>query len=153
MPDMPSDEVRFYDPRNGPFRALSNLYHRVLEFEGIHYATPEHAYQAAKPKDAAVRVWIIAAPTPELSAAAGDALQPHEISNGWNETHVPLMERIVRAKFQAPDLRTLLLSTGEAKLVEWSPVDNPVARFWGEFEGKGENTLGRILMRLRQDLR
>jgi predicted NAD-dependent protein-ADP-ribosyltransferase YbiA (DUF1768 family) len=46
-----------------------------------------------------------------------------------------------------------LLSTGTAKIVEWAPEDSAVARFWGEYEGIGENTLGIMLMRLRDELR
>jgi predicted NAD-dependent protein-ADP-ribosyltransferase YbiA (DUF1768 family) len=64
------------------------------------------------------------------------------------------MARIVRAKFlEHVDLLRLLLSTGTAKIVEWAPEDSAVARFWGEYEGVGENTLGVMLMRLRDELR
>jgi ribA/ribD-fused uncharacterized protein len=147
-------DVRFYDPRHGTFAGLSNLHPRPLTFEDVVYATPEHAYQAAKARDPLVRDWLISAPTPELVAAAGDALQPSEITAGWEDKHVALMERIVRAKFvEHPDLLALLLSTGDAKIVEWAPRDDAAARFWGEFEGQGLNMLGRLLMKLRDEHR
>ncbi len=146
--------VKFYDPRNGDFAGLSNLHPRPMTFEGIRYASAEHAYQAAKARDPVIRAWLMAAPTTELVAVAGDALAADEIVPGWNAQHVALMARIVRAKFlEHADLLQLLLSTGDAKIVEWAPEDSAVARFWGEYEGMGENTLGLMLMRLRDTLR
>lgn len=146
--------IKFYDPRLGAFAGLSNLHPRAVTVDDVSYATPEHAYQVAKARDLAVRNWLAAAPTPELVAAAGDALAEHETVEDWHATHVAAMEKIVRAKFdQHADLRTLLLSTGTAKIVEWAPEDSPVARFWGEYEGLGRNTLGTLLMRLRDEYR
>jgi ribA/ribD-fused uncharacterized protein len=150
----PMKNVQFYDPRYGAFAGLSNLHPRPLTFNDVVYATPEHAYQAAKARDPRVRDWLIAAPTPELAAVAGDALKSSEITEGWEDQHVALMERIVRAKFaEHPDLLDLLLSTGNAKIVEWAPEDGAIARFWGEFEGQGSNVLGRLLMKLRDEHR
>ncbi|HVY99724.1 MAG TPA: NADAR family protein [Dongiaceae bacterium] len=147
-------EIRFFDPRHEPYSGLSNLFERPLELDGIPYLTAEHAYQAAKARDALVRAWIMAAPTPELSAVAGDALAAEQTVPGWSGDHVRVMSRILRAKYdQHPDLKDLLLSTGEAKLVEWSPQDGAIARFWGEYQGQGENTLGRMLMELRAGYR
>src|SRR5260370_32316820 len=91
----PMKNVRFYDPRHGTFAGLSNLHPRPLTFEDVVYATPEHAYQAAKARDPLVRDWLTSAPTPELAAAAGDALQPSEITAGWDDKHVALMHRSV----------------------------------------------------------
>ena len=146
--------VKFYDPREGPFAALSNLHPRPVTFQGLVYATAEHAYQVAKARDPRVRNWLMAAPTPELVAVAGDALPPDAIICGWEDVHVTLMAQIVRAKFlEHFDLRKLLLSTNDAKIVEWAPKDSSVARFWGEYEGLGYNTLGLMLMRLRDELR
>jgi len=38
-------------------------------------------------------------------------------------------------------------------LIEAGTTNNAVNRFWGEVDGKGENTLGKLLMELREDLR
>jgi ribA/ribD-fused uncharacterized protein len=145
--------IKFYDPRMGAFCGLSNLHPRPMTFDGVVYASAEHAYQAFKARDPAVRAWLMAAPSPELVAAAGDALPPDDVAPDWAENHVALMDRIVRAKFlEHADLRQLLLSTGAAKIVEWAPEDSEVARFWGEYDGIGQNTLGVMLMRLRDEL-
>ncbi len=64
------------------------------------------------------------------------------------------MRGVLRAKFtQHQDLRELLLSTGDARLVESAKTDNPVNRLWGEVNGKGKNMLGVLLMELRSELR
>lgn len=63
------------------------------------------------------------------------------------------MRSVLRAKFtQHEDLRSLLLSTGEASLVESATVDNAVNRLWGEVNGEGKNMLGIMLMELRAEL-
>jgi ribA/ribD-fused uncharacterized protein len=144
------NEIRFFDPRREIHSGLSNLFERPIELDGIPYLTAEHAYQAAKARDPQIRAWLMAAPTPELSAIVGDALTAEQTVPGWNDRHVDVMSRILHAKYdQHADLRALLLSTGDAKLVEWAPEDGAVARFWGEFQGRGENTLGKMLMGLR----
>ncbi|MBD1554813.1 NADAR family protein [Pseudomonas typographi] len=147
------NEIRFYDPRHGEFCALSNLHPRALEYAGQRYATAEHAYQVLKARPA-LREWLMAAPTAELVAAAGDALAPEQTVDHWYEDHVKIMTGIVRAKFdQHPDLRALLLGTQNARLVEWAPDDSEVARYWGEYQGQGHNVLGKILMGLRHEYR
>lgn len=63
------------------------------------------------------------------------------------------MRKVLRAKFtQHEDLKQLLLSTGEARLIESPKTDNAVNRIWGEVNGKGKNMLGVLLMELRSEL-
>jgi ribA/ribD-fused uncharacterized protein len=60
------------------------------------------------------------------------------------------MREAVLAKFQQhAELRQLLLSSGEAKLVEHTENDD----YWGDGgDGSGRNMLGRILMEVRSEL-
>ncbi len=60
------------------------------------------------------------------------------------------MFKAVRAKFtQHPDLRARLLATGNAELVEHTKND----AYWGDGgDGTGENMLGKILMKVREEL-
>lgn len=57
----------------------------------------------------------------------------------------------VRAKFtQHEDLKQVLLSTGDAILVEHTSND----RYWGDGgDGTGRNALGKILMQVREEIR
>jgi ribA/ribD-fused uncharacterized protein len=64
---------------------------------------------------------------------------------------IGIMREAVEAKFRQHDeLRTVLLATGDAKLVEHTDNDD----FWGDGgDGSGRNELGRILMAVREALR
>jgi ribA/ribD-fused uncharacterized protein len=147
-------EIRFYRASERPWGAFSNLYRREVEFEGETYATSEHAYQAGKARKPEVRAWLVSAPTPALLAMAAHGLYYWDIAPGWSLTKFDRMRRVLRAKFtQHDDLRALLQSTGDARLVESATVDNEVNRLWGEVNGRGRNMLGELLMELRASLR
>ena len=68
----------------------------------------------------------------------------------WESVKVAMMRKAVRAKFtQHDDLRHILLSTGDARIVEHTENDS----YWGDGgDGKGKNMLGRILMEIREEL-
>jgi len=146
--------IGFYRANEKPFGAFSNLFKRSIEFEGTQYPTSEHAYQAGKALKPAVRQWILAAPTPALAAMAAHGLYTWDVVPDWASVKFDRMRAVLRAKFtQHPDLAELLLSTGEARLVEVGTVNNAVNRLWGEVQGRGENMLGQMLMELRTELR
>ena len=77
----------------------------------------------------------------------------HEVPlrSDWDAVREPLMQAACRAKFtQHARLRRELLASGDRLLVHLSNSD----RFWGGTEdGRGENRLGHILMRLRSEFR
>jgi ribA/ribD-fused uncharacterized protein len=148
------DEIRFYRASEKPYGAFSNLYRRAIEFEGEVFPTSEHAYQAGKARKREVRDWVLSAPSPALVAMAAHGLYYWDIAPGWSRTKFDRMRGVIRAKFtQHEDLRELLLSTGDARLVESATVDNEVNRLWGEVNGEGRNMLGQLLMELRAELR
>ena len=68
----------------------------------------------------------------------------------WKEIKDSVMELALRIKFQNKVLCEKLLNTGNSELVEgnwWGDT------YWGVCEGKGENRLGKILMKIRDELR
>lgn len=147
-------DIKFYRANEEPYGRFSNLYKRPIEFEGQTYATSEHAYQAGKARKPEVRDWILAAPSPALVAMAAHGLYWWDIRSDWSKIKFDRMRDVLRAKFgQHEDLRQLLLSTGEARLVESATVDNAVNRTWGEVNGVGKNMLGNLLMEVRSELR
>ncbi len=147
-------EIHFYRANEKPYGAFSNLCRRPVVFEGREYPTSEHAYQAGKAVKESVREWILSAPSPALVAMAAHGLYTWDIAPDWSKVKFDRMRRVLRAKFtQHQDLRDLLLSTGDARLVESAKTDNPVNRLWGEVNGKGKNMLGVLLMELRSELR
>jgi len=147
------EEIKFYRANEKPYGAFSNLYRREITFEDEVFATSEHAYQAGKARKKTVRDWILSAPTPGLVAMAAHGLYTWDINSNWSKVKFDRMRHVLRAKFsQHEDLRELLLSTGQARLVEAGTVDNSVNRVWGEVNGKGQNMLGVILMEIREEL-
>ncbi len=149
-----SKEILFYRSSEKPYGAFSNLYRRQITFEGQSFATSEHAYQAGKARKPKVNAWLMAAPSPALLAMAAHGLYYWDITPGWSRIKFDRMRQVLQVKFTLHlDLRDLLLSTGNARLVESATVDNPVNRLWGEVSGVGKNMLGVMLMELRDELR
>ncbi len=147
-------EILFYRANEKPYGAFSNLHKRTIFFEDREYPTSEHAYQAGKARKESVREWILSAPSPSLVAMAAHGLYIWDITPNWASIKFDRMRQVLRAKFtQHEDLRNLLLSTDNARLVEATKTNNAVNRLWGEVNGKGKNMLGVLLMELREDLR
>lgn len=147
-------QIEFYRANEKPYGVFSNLYKRPITFEGVEYPTSEHAYQAGKPRKDSVRAWLMAAPSPSLLAMAAHGLYVWDVHPDWSKTKFDRMKRVLQAKFtQHPDLQKILLSTGEARLVEAATVDNAVNRLWGEVKGTGKNMLGTLLMEVRSEIR
>lgn len=147
-------DIRFYRSNEKPYGAFSNLFRRPIVFEGREYSTAEHAYQAGKARKESVREWILSAPSPSLVAMAAHGLYTWDINPDWSRTKFDRMRNVLRAKFtQHQDLKELLLSTGNARLVEQGRTDNAVNRTWGEVNGKGLNMLGVLLMEVREEIR
>ena len=69
----------------------------------------------------------------------------------WETVTENLMREALEAKFtQHPSLKSLLLSTGAATLLEHTTND----AYWGDAgDGTGKNRLGIMLMELRSKLR
>lgn len=144
------ETVRFYLSKD-PYGFMSNLYPAPLTIWNRRFPTSEHAYQFCKPAERVVAEWIAQAPDGEFAAVAGHGLRKKHVRTDWDATKVEVMEQVVLAKFrQNPHLASQLLATGDARLVEASPVDD----FWGEgADGNGRNMLGVILVSVRAILR
>ena len=132
----------------GIHRFLSNFYPSVIEYNGQYYPTVEHAYQAAKVLDGVAQAQIRAASTPRDARRLGRA---YAARPDWDQIRAAVMEDLVRLKFtQNESLAQQLLATGDAHLEEgnwWGDT------FWGTVDGFGENILGKILMKVRDELR
>ena len=83
---------------------------------------------------------------------AAHGLYTWDITPNWSKIKFDRMRLVLRAKFeQHPNLRKILLDSGDARLVEAGTVNNAVNRLWGEVNGVGRNMLGVMLMELRAD--
>lgn len=141
----------------GEYRFLSNFYPAEVYLdrqpvrlfpkdEVIKYPTVEHAYQASKTTDSNIRDIIRLAITPGIAKRYGSTviLRAH-----WDEIKLIVMENLIRQKFQNPTLASKLISTSGEELVEGNTWGDT---FWGVCEGKGENRLGKILMKVRAEI-
>lgn len=73
-----------------------------------------------------------------------------ELRKDWEDIKEQTMYEIVSAKFtQNKNLAKLLLDTGDAYLEEGNWWQDTT---WGVCNGVGENKLGKILMRVREEL-
>ena len=139
---------------------LSNFHPSRLTFDGVAYATVEHAYQAAKTFDP-VKTIFGADFNPNLSAGQAKRVgQNLNLRDDWEKVKVPIMRLLLLQKFEDAKLKEKLKATGDAYLEEgnwWHDI------FWGvchhKMEGKtcrepqhrpfGGNHLGYLLMDVR----
>src|SRR5262245_39878445 len=132
------------------FGCFSNFAPYPVRMDGKVWPTSEHYFQAQKFKDAKHQESIRQTKSPMIAARMGrDRKKP--LRRDWESVKVGIMRDVVRAKFsQHDDIRQVLLSTGDAKLVEHTENDS----YWGDGgDGRGKNMLGRILMEVREELR
>lgn len=141
--------IRFYT-KNEPFYELSNFSPNGVEMNGLWYPTVEHYFQAQKFNDADYQEKIRTARTPKDSKTLGLSRQI-PIRPDWEEVKDEIMFEACLKKFQTHKvLKELLLSTGDEELIENAPMDY----YWGcGSTGVGQNKLGKILMRVREQLR
>lgn len=92
----------------------------------LFYSTGDY-FQAQKFVDEKDREVVRRAKTPMLAARIGRD-RKRKLRRDWESAKVSVMRDAVEAKFrQHPDLQELLLSTGDAKLIEHADNDD----FWG----------------------
>ena len=133
------------DRFDGEFSFLSNFYPSPVVLDGVAFPTVENAFQAAKTIDKQMRLAFILI-TPGQSKRLGRAV---ELRADWQDVKLSVMHDLLKLKFTSPDLRDKLLATGTATLIEGNDWDD---MFWGVCRGVGENHLGKLLMRVREEI-
>jgi ribA/ribD-fused uncharacterized protein len=72
------------------------------------------------------------------------------LRHDWEKVKEEYMYQIVKAKFiQNPAIADALLETGNALLIEGNTWGDTI---WGMCNGRGQNKLGKILMRVRSEI-
>lgn len=155
----------------GQYRFLSNFWPAKVAMDGRFYPSVEHAYQAGKTTDENLRDKIRSAQTPGIAKRYGRHVR---LRPEWESIKLYLMEKLLRQKFgldpipvSVPaemirsfrtdrivffheDLRTKLLATYPEKLIEGNTWGDT---FWGVCNGEGQNHLGKLLMKIRKEIR
>jgi ribA/ribD-fused uncharacterized protein len=141
--------IRFFS-QSETHREFSNFAPFAIDLDGTHWRTVEHYYQAQKFTDPQIRQKIRKAEKPVIAKNLADknkvAIRPE-----WDAVKDEVMYRAVRRKFELhPALRELLLATGQEDIAETAPTDY----YWGVGrDGTGQNRLGKIMERIRAELR
>lgn len=137
------------------YKWLSNFEPCTVWFEGMQYPSSEHAYMASKTLNTEIRAKF-SSDYADVVLTASEAKKlgrTIELRENWDNIRGDMMLGIVFDKFwRNLELRRKLLDTGSKYLEEtnhWKDL------YYGvDFEtGMGENTLGKILMKVREVLK
>lgn len=146
------------------YRFLSNFHLCDVYFEGLLYPSSESAYMAAKSTDLYTRQLFSSNPKNVIGeekpvmrpAEARKFGQTIELRPDWDKIKYDMMLAIVFDKFwRNKDIREKLIATGDKYLEEschWHDL------YWAKcycpnHNGKGQNNLGDILMKVRNILK
>jgi ribA/ribD-fused uncharacterized protein len=151
----PTDDVRFAQSLKNEYRIFDNFAATPITIktsgETDTFPTVEHYYQAVKfqQSDPEWFKQIRDAPTPVKAREMGSS-KDHTANPAFKEIRNQIMKRALEVKFADPKLASLLLSTGDRKIVNASAKNS----YWGEGAEKlGENHLGKLLMEIRGQLK
>ena len=144
---MKENNVKIIDSFHGECAFLSNYYDSPIFYDGILYPTVEHAFQAAKTTVFIQRIIIANKKTPGQAKCAGRKVT---LRDNWDDIKLYIMKELIILKFTNPKLKSALLNTKDAELIERNTWNDT---YWGICNGIGENHLGKILMEVREMLR
>lgn len=133
-----------------PYGEFSNFSGFPVFVDGEWWSTSEHYYQAQKYETEGLRNWVQFARGPMEAANRGrDPKIPKR--KDWDQVKNSFMEKVLFDKYQRhPELKELLLSTGESHIYEHTTNDC----YWGDCGDRtGKNHLGLLLMKVRKSLR
>ena len=141
--------IQFYRVSE-PYGEFSNFSPHPFELKGKIWPTAEHYFQAQKFAGTEHEELVRLAKSPMVAARMGRSRE-RPLRQDWETAKEDIMREALLAKFtQHPSLRSLLLGTGDAELIEHTTND----RYWGDGgNGKGKNRLGQLLMELREKLK
>lgn len=112
----------YIDSFSGKYRFLSNFCPVNIEYQGIEYASVEHAFQAAKSIDRNERLKIAAAKSPAYAKRLGRKLK---LRDDWESIKFNVMTVLLSEKFSVIPLMESLEETGRKYLIEgnsWQDV-------------------------------
>lgn len=136
------------DRFRGEYAFLSNFWEAPVTYQGLTYGSNEAAFQAQKcMTEEEKQAFTEMRPAKSKKAGRQVLLRPD-----WETVKVDIMEELVRAKFtQNEDLKWRLIGTGDACIEEGNTWHDTC---WGvdAKTGIGQNHLGRILMKIRDEL-
>ena len=120
------NEIKFYSTQD-KFGEFSNFTHFPIKLDGKMWPTTEHYFQAQKFTDTHYQEKIRKEKSPMVAARLGRD-RKQKLRKDWESVKNNVMKKALTAKFtQHEDLKILLLSTDETKLIEHTEND----AYWG----------------------
>lgn len=133
----------------GKYFFLSNFYEAPVTYKGITYRNNEAAFQAQKVSNFEKQKEFSNLNPSEAKKKGRHVRLRKDVD--WDSVKTGFMREIVSIKFnQNEDLKIKLLATGDEHLEEGNTWGDKI---WGTVNGVGENRLGKILMKVREELR
>ena len=130
----------------GEYYFLSNFYPcKIKLWKNMEFNSVEIAFQASKCANEEDRLKFINF-TAEESGKAKRLGRKVNLIDNWEDVKVSYMKYLLEKKFENPNLRQMLIDTGNDELIEYNYWNDT---FWGICNGKGKNTLGKLLMEIR----
>ncbi len=132
------------------FAYLSPFSAHRIEIWGDTFPTVEHAYQAARLKPGPEREEIKSAGSPKEAWRLAQTFKGRPEIQAENFNKDAVMEELFRAKLaQHHDIAEILKSSRGHELQKVITTDS----YWGTgADGKGENKMGKIWMKIRDEL-
>jgi len=128
---------------------LSNFYPVVIDINNIKYSSVEHAYQSKKSDD---MIWKLYCASNISASDIKKESKKIKILTNWDNIRLIKMYECLIQKFNQEPFKTKLLNTGNANIQEGNTWGD---EFWGINVNKnpnyGENHLGRLIMKIRED--
>lgn len=135
------------------YRFLRNSYPAHFEYKGLTFTNAEAAFQSEKVDDDSSRYAFCKLP----AHAAKKLGRTVRLRPNWSQMRNEVMENVLRAKFNWENgLAEMLVDTGDREI---RPENVRHENYWGvcqcsECAGKkGENHMGKILMKIREELK
>lgn len=142
-----NDKISRFD---GEYRWLSNFAPVSIYINNFNYPSVEHAYMSCKSDSVLWKIYCSSSANPPSYVKRESFKQ--KLVDDWDNIKSDVMLNCLRKKFSDPHYSELLLSTGDVELEEgnWWGDD-----FWGIClkKGTGRNVLGKLIMRVRDELR
>jgi len=125
-----------------------------IEYKEVLYPTVEHAYHCQRYSDPRVIEEIRAARSPRKAWEVSQKYKAGQLSD-FNDRKSLVMEELNRVKLQQhEDVQRELLATGDMPIVKHWVAGSPPDGFWDDGQdGTGRNEVGKIWMRLREELK
>lgn len=133
----------------GEYRWLSNFAPCKIIYNQVYYHSVEAAYMSAKSVDADWKVFC--ANHRNTAGQIKKASRNVQLVDNWEDIKLSVMEECIRQKFNQEPYKSQLIATGDEYIQEGNNWND---KFWGFClkTNKGQNNLGKLIMKIRDDL-